>query len=386
MLKKGHPVDWWFVFKFNSGIFPGCAAGASAACPFGGQVQTYKPTGQQYVFASSEKGTLQEGAGCAGDTSDDPIGATFDQVYNGTSFYAIWNDQFKGSPTRDKDAPWGHSKGMAAWNSDGDGFVMQVSTPSWPAAGSKDVPRKGDGNTLGCVKINDIKVSQHFFALKVTRDDLAKVLKALQTASVVTDPKNRQLVKNGGPADIQKLVSGLGTLSKEEDFTLENLSSGVQLIAKASDLNVPAWQMVSAVLDGIPLRVASWWMDPPIFSTTASTKIGCWSSTLGKPGPVEIATSGRWSGKEFSLEGGPPANRNHAKIGVSTSGTHRYAIFGDENQQGTVSPSKIPKGPKCDSSQNGRGGLFYVLEDADLFASVTDLLHGESAPTKAPVK
>jgi Deoxyribonuclease II len=386
LLKNGHPVDWWFVFKFNSGVFPGCAAGASTACLFGGQVQKYKPTGQQYVFASSEKGTLQEGGGCAGGTSEDPIGATFEQVYNGSFFYAIWNDQFKGAPTRDKDAPWGHSKGMAAWNSAGEGFVMQVSTPSWPGAGNKDQPRKNDGNTLGCVKDNDIKVSQHFFALKVTKDDLAKILKALQTASVVTDPKNRSLVRNGGPADIQKLVAGLGVLSHEEDFTHEKLSSGVQLIAKTSDLNVPVWQMVSAVLDGIPLRAATWWTDPPIFSTTATTKIGCWSSTLGKPGAVEIATSGHWAGKEFSLEGGPSADRNHAKIGVSTSGSHHYAIFGDENQQGAMSPSKVPKGPKCDSSQNGRGGIFYVLEDADLFASMTDLLRGNTAPAKAPVQ
>src|SRR5262249_1886278 len=87
-----------------------CAAGATTACLFGGQIQNYKPTGQQYVFASSEKGTLQEGGGCAGGTSDDPIGATFEQVYNGSFFYAIWNDQFKGAPTRDKEAPWGHSK------------------------------------------------------------------------------------------------------------------------------------------------------------------------------------------------------------------------------------------------------------------------------------
>jgi len=29
LLAKDHPVDWWFVFKFNSAAFPGCAAGAS---------------------------------------------------------------------------------------------------------------------------------------------------------------------------------------------------------------------------------------------------------------------------------------------------------------------------------------------------------------------
>jgi hypothetical protein len=55
---------------------------------------------------------------------------------------------------------------MLAWNADGDGLIMQVTTPSWPAAGSKSSPRKTDGNTLGCVKDNNVLVSQHFFALR----------------------------------------------------------------------------------------------------------------------------------------------------------------------------------------------------------------------------
>src|SRR5204863_8132467 len=122
--------------------------------------------------------------------SADPVGATFDGVYNDGFFYVIWNDQFYGDPaiagcTNSCSSPWGHSKGMLAWNDAGDGFVMQVSTPSWPAAGSKLSPRKTDGNTLGCVTDDDVKVSQHFFALKLTKDDVVKVLKALKNASVV---------------------------------------------------------------------------------------------------------------------------------------------------------------------------------------------------------
>ena len=35
---EGHPVDSWFVFKFNSASFPGCAGNATPACPFGGSV------------------------------------------------------------------------------------------------------------------------------------------------------------------------------------------------------------------------------------------------------------------------------------------------------------------------------------------------------------
>ena len=49
-------------------------------------------------------------------------------------------------------------------------------------------------------------------------------------------------------------------------------------------------------------------------------------------------------------------------------------IFGDMNQQGTLA------GQKCWSSQNGRGGLFYVINDATLAAGIRDLIKGDTAP------
>ncbi len=385
LLKAGHPVDWWFVFKLNSKAFPGCGAGAARTCTFGGKVQDYKQFGQQFVYASSESGKLEQGGGCAGETAADPLGATFGQVYNGTYYYLVWNDQFYDDPkikgcTKECGSPWGHSKGLLAWNDDGQGFVLQVSTPSWPASGSSKSPRKTDGNTLGCIDDNDVEVSQHFFALKLTKNDLVKVLGALQNASVVTDPKNAQIVKNGGPPDVQKLVKALGVKSKSTNALNEELSTGVDLISKPSALNVPPWQMVSAFLKGVPLRAATWWATPEIYSTTATTKIACWSNTLGKPGAVEIATTGQWDGKDFGLTGGSGPDFNHAKIGVSTAGSEHYTIFGDMNQQGTAS------GDNCASSQNGRGGLFYVIDNQELTESVASLIHGDSAPTKAPSK
>jgi len=265
---------------------------------------------------------------------------------------------------------------MLAWNSAGEGMVLQVSTPSWPASGSKNSPRKTDGNTLGCVNDDNVEVSQHFFALKLTKNDLLKVLSALQNASVVTDPKNAQIVKSGGPADVQAAVKTLGVRSKATTALREELSTGVELISKPSALNVPPWQMVSSFLKGISLRTATWWAKPEIYSTTETTKIGCWSNTLGKPGAVEIATTGQWAGQEIGLTGGSGPDFNHAKIGVSTSGTAHYAIFGDMNQQGTAS------GGNCASSQNGRGGLFYVIDNQELSDSVTSLIHGNSAPTQ----
>lgn len=383
LLTEGHPVDWWFVFKFNSAKFPGCTGGATRTCLFGGQVQHYKAFGQQFVYASSEASSLQVGSGCAGDTTADPIGATYAEVYSGSFYYVVWNDQFYDDPkiqgcSKECGAPWGHSKGMLAWDGAGDGVVVQVTTPSWPGAGSDKSSRKTDGNTLGCVTDDNVQVSQHFFALKLNKDDLIKVLAALHNASVVTDPKNPQIVNNGGPADVQELVANLGVKSNSQVFTKDTLSTGVELISKSSGLNVPPWQMVSAVLGGVSLRTATWWANPKIYSTTASTTIGCWNDSLGTPGPVEVATTGQWDGKEFGLTGGLGTDFNHAKLGVSISGSETYAVFGDMNQQGTAS------GQNCASSQNGRGGLFYVVDNPELSNSLKHLISGGTAPTKAP--
>ena len=382
LIAKGHPVDWWFVFKFNSASFPGCAAGTTRTCVFGGQVQSSWTTfSQQFAWASSDSKTLKAGSGCAGDTTDDPVGATFDEIYNGSFNYVVWNDQFYQDPqipscgnSNSCSAPWGHSKGMIAWNDAGDGVVMQVTTPDWPGAGSKQHPRSQEGNTLGCTtRDNDVLVSQHFFSLKLTKDDVVKVLTALQNASVVTDTRNIQIVKNGGPADIRILVAKLGVKSTSTALTHDTLSTGVQLISKPSALHVPPWQMVSSVLDGVSLRAATWWASPQIPSTTSSTTIECWDASLGPSGAVEIATSGQFEGTAFGLKGVASPDGNHAKIGVSTSGTHRYTVFGDMNQQGAISGT-------CKSSQNGRGGLFFVINDAELSSSVQDLITGESAP------
>ncbi|HME45816.1 MAG TPA: deoxyribonuclease II family protein [Syntrophorhabdales bacterium] len=377
LLEKGEPVDWWFVFKFNGATFPGCGDSAQRSCLFGGTVQDYQGQfSQQFVYASSANASLQKGTGCVGDTLQDPVGATFDQIYNGSYYYVIWNDQFYDDPpiagcSGSCSSPWGHAKGMLAWNDDGEGVVMQVSTPSWPASGSSAFPRK-DGNTLGCVQDNDVKVSQHFFALRLNKDDLVQILKALQNASVVTDPANRQIVSNGGPSDVQDLVKQLGKQSSATTRMTVQLSSGVELVSKPSALPVPPWQMVSATLNGVPLRTATWWAAPKIATTTETTAIGCWDGALGTPGPVQIATTGAWDGTPIGLTGGLQPDSNHAKIGVSLDPGQPYAIFGDLNQQGTLSGN-------CKSSQNGRGGTFYILDNKALADSLTGLIKGDTA-------
>lgn len=392
LLKKGESVKWWLVFKFNATSFPDCAGNAERKCIFGGTVQNYARFSQQYVYASEKDPKLQinNNKVCVGDTVEDPVGATFDQVFNGDYFYVIWNDQFYLDPKlqcrgNSCPAPWAHSKGMIAWDRTGAGFVMQVTTPNWPGAGKPDLTRVR-GNTLGCltqiksskvVPQNNVLYSQHFFALQLSKDDLQVVLKALKNAAIVTDPDNEQIVRNGGPPEIVELVKELGETTGEKTFTKDRLSSGVTLISKPANLSVPPWQMVSAALGGASLRVASWWQRNRIPTTTPSTEIDCWDeSVLGKTsklGSVEIAKTGQWDKQELGLKGG----QNHAKIGVSTRDTVPLSIFGDMNQEGALEPIK----GKCAISQNARGGLFFVVEDATLFKNVKLLLRGETAST-----
>lgn len=391
LLEKGKKVDWWFVYKFNASSFKGCGGeNTTRVCPFGGKVQTKFGANfsQQFAFASNSAGKLVQGKGCVGTTMTDPLGATFDEVYNGSPFFIIWNDQFYGDPklkacgsSGNCDSPWGHSKGMLAWNEAGEGLVLQVTTPSWPAAGSTKHPRNA-GNTLGCVSTqNNLNNAQHFFALKLDKDGVLAVLKALENSSVVTDPNNQQIARLGGPSDIQSQAEKLGkrpdakkTPDNMKVFTAK-LAPDVTLISKPSNLNVPPWQMVSALLSSVSERTATWWASPQIFSTLKTTAIGCMKGLLDdkKPGAIDIAKNGTWAGKTIGLIGG----QNHAKIGVTTSGDKHYAIFGDLNQQGTINP------PHCERSQNGRGGMFFVVENKDLFDTVTGLLDGESEPVKA---
>jgi hypothetical protein len=422
LTKDGQSVDWWFVFKFNSSkSFAGCGPRDEAKkkkedsenrqCIFGGKVQTKTGFGQQFAVASSGHPKLEDGHGCTGATLTDPVGATFDQVYHGAFNYLIWNDQFYKDPAVKAckgdscGAPWGHSKGLLAWNDEGEGFIMQVSTPAWPRSGSiKFDKRKGDkGNTLGCNSSNNnLRASQHFFALKLSKTDLPEVVKALRNASVVTDPTKLQIVRSGGPAEVRKLVDELGTRPKKEEERVLNkkLSSGVIMISKPSGLAVPPWQLVSAELNSAndkkqsnaAERAATWWTKPWIPTTTKTSVVECWDQDwvktkdeskknkeplpTRKPGPVEIAKTGIWDELEINLT----APSNHAKIGTAIVEDKRYAVFGDMNQQGALRP------PGCDKSQNGRGGLFFAVDTKDLFESVRELIDGETASTKVPSK
>jgi hypothetical protein len=397
-LADGDQADWLFVFKLNAKRFPTPEPDATRPCPFGAGTPHPGPVGLAYAYATNKHAQLRAGTGLAGTGSNDPLGATFGQIWNGNYYYVVWNDQFYQHPLLDCakaksrgvknkdgcDQPWGHSKGILAWNDDGAGLIIQVTTPDWPGAGSKAFPRAKEGNTLGCIATDDdVIVSQHFFALKLSEPDVEHVLDALANASIVTDPNEPTLVRNGGPATIRGKVAQLGHPVSGKSVFDVTLSSGVRLISKPSKLLVAPWQLISSLLApaatghaasvGIGLRTATWWGPPiKIPTTTQATPVDCRLPSLPKPGEVQIATSGMWAGKPIGLEG-KVGDGNHAKIGVSLSGSHPYTIFGDMNQQGKL-------GPVCNSAQNQRGGLFFVVDNQDLHDSVQSLITGCTAP------
>lgn len=376
MVDQNHPSKWVAAFKFNAATFPTTATLGS--CLFGGTPQTY-PSSQHYALASAGAPTLRDGPGLIGTSTADPIGATFAKIYASGLSFVVWNDQFYRHPpiagcAESCGGPWGHSKGILAWDDQGRGVVVQVTTPSWPGSGTALVPRANDGNTLGCIEDDDVKASQHFFALRLNPADTAAMLDALANASVVTDVTKPQLARIGGPTELQQRVKLLGRKSTSTSLIDVMLSSGVRLISKPSRLHVPPWQMLSARLGGIPLRTATWWASPRIPTTVAGQAIICWRNDLGTPGAVDIATTGLWAGQAIGLKGGPQPDANHAKVGVSADATHHYAIFGDLNQQGRLTA-------KCDSSQNGRGGLFFIVDDPDLHSSLSALIAGDTAST-----
>jgi hypothetical protein len=182
MISPGHSVQWWAAFKFNTKTSPTAPDDPRRSCRFGGKLKEYKKQGgfsQDFVFASSDNPALTKGSALIG-TGNDPVGATFAQVYEGDLSYVVWNDQFYDDPHVPCGSKCAHSKGFLAWDDQGRGLIVQVSTPSWPGSGSAAHPRT-DGNTLGCVDDNNVLVSQHFFALNLSPSDTAKVLRRSAT-------------------------------------------------------------------------------------------------------------------------------------------------------------------------------------------------------------
>ena len=125
------------------------------------------------------------------------------------------------------------------------------------------------------------------------------------------------------------------------------------MISKPSGLDVPPWQMVSALRATLRSEPRRGGPSHGFRRQQATTAIKCWDEDIlktKKPGPVAIAKTGSWDELEINLR----APLNHAKIGTAIADDKKYAMFGDINQQGA--PRR-----RVQQDQNGRGGLFFVV-------------------------
>ncbi len=119
-------------------------------------------------------------------------------------------------------------------------------------------PRKTDGNTLGCVTDNDVLSQPAFFRAETQQGRCCRCTEGSGECECGNGPdktsnrEQRRTSRHSGSWCV-----ALEKYPGAQTATMARLSSGVVLISKPSDLNVPPWQMVSALLSGEPLRVAS---------------------------------------------------------------------------------------------------------------------------------
>ena len=137
MADEVHRAKWAFAYKFNTASFP--TTGTLTSCLFGGTPKGYASS-QRYVVADFAHSSLRDAPELIGTSTLDPVGATFAKIYESNLNFIVWNDQFYRHPpiagcSESCSGPWGHSKGVIAWDEQGQGIVMQVTTPSWPGSG-----------------------------------------------------------------------------------------------------------------------------------------------------------------------------------------------------------------------------------------------------------
>src|SRR5205823_881461 len=110
---QNEPHTWVLAFKLNGQTFP---TPPVSTCLFGGTPQ-HKTASLQYALAQSDFSALLPGPGLIGTGLSDPVGATFNEIYNSALNFIVWNDQLYGHPViagcgTSCSGPWGHSKGV----------------------------------------------------------------------------------------------------------------------------------------------------------------------------------------------------------------------------------------------------------------------------------
>ena len=398
---NGNPVDWWLALKLPTSAFPQGGCCENAACP--SSSKTSAGLCYLYADANNPQFTFRTCLGQPGQS--DPLSNTLNQVWllNGIQFQ-LWNDQWGDGQMHDPNnksqgcnAPGAHSKGALAYDTDGNGWYLNLSTPYFP-----DMSALPPDNSLGCQIDNNLLLAQHFFCFSLDQQNFEAL------AAAMTVPNFCALCV---PSDSCQSVDVATTLGQDislafahdsGDGSTDNVTVTLQTrggmpitaVLKGDTSNTSPWSLVATAL-GTDLTVVNYWLSEPTLPTLCAGDV--WdgscigsgntingsslyfndynvenvlqltaspSNVTGLPGGNEIS----WSATE---------SENHMKWGISTprttSITNPYlCVFGSMNQEGSAGRNAC--GSSCSSGENGRGGDFFAFSNQALWTSLRNLI------------
>jgi len=143
---------------------------------------------------------------------------------------------------------------VLAWNDDGDGVVLQVTTLGVAGLRQQEVHAQERQYARLHQAAEQCSERAALLLREAQQDDVVHMLDALENSSVVTDVMPGGARHNGGPQEIKDRVKVLGQKSDSTEVKQFKLSTGILLVSKPSALHVPPWQMLSSVLDSVDLK------------------------------------------------------------------------------------------------------------------------------------
>ena len=297
-------------------------------------------------------------------------------------------------------SPWGHSKGAFAFEEGSLGFFLQGTTPNWPD------PSQGDTFApLGCQLDNNVYLSQSFLGVTLASDDFTTIAPVLEKARLCS---SGSLSCRNGSSGHMVDFNCTSEATRGEDWSILNTAfaatstmdmpseglnitapggSTLRLFSHSAAYENPPWLLVANDL-GVDLGVASWWDFNYGQATLCSgddysnatenyclinNELGLALNTQGGAAQsVENAIAASFmvggADRAWALWGEFSGIASHAKFGVAGDQTSHWVVSGDQNSQGFDCSSA------CNGSQQGRGGLFFAVQDEALHESLYDLL------------
>ncbi|CAD8048526.1 unnamed protein product [Paramecium sonneborni] len=310
----GQVVDYWLIFKLPKD-------------------STNQYTGMEYHYCDSTTQCVE--LKYQSDKLNDvtsPLQITMNQVHfkDTTTMNVIWNDQ-----PFDKDyyPDMAHSKGVLSASLNGQGFIINHSTPKFPIMDSNY-----DEIILG-MPTNSFTYGQHFMCFSISTSEIERIAQQLIIAEVIT-------VRANSPADFKTIYPNLYSLKDPTRHSTYNSGS-----------------LTSQTRQGLTLQVISTNQHNQVDFYAAIVaprlKVGLVVETWGSGGlqPADCTSAFQTFSNLSRLQNGYKFSytKDHSKFGISLSSNIPYVCMSDINRQ---------------TSQNKRGGTAICFIHSNLWSQI----------------